>query len=127
MRSEISAEIIANSLSPYGTRCTSFVLTMPRIVLAEFNTHRMISRNSASSRAIPFNTMVHRVQKDPFIPIKWMKDHKGMQGNEYFNEDEFIEGKRYLNAPALNTADWLHARDQAVKWACELNRNGVTK
>lgn len=47
------AKILADSLSPDGVRLTTFKVTFPRIVLAEFNTHRMFSRNSASSRAIP--------------------------------------------------------------------------
>ena len=44
---------------------------MPRIILAEFNTHRLFSRNSASSRAIPFKKMVQSVLENPFIPIAW--------------------------------------------------------
>ena len=113
----IQAEIIADSLSPHGTRCTTFVLTMPRIVLAEFNTHRMISRNSASSRAVPFKKMVKRVKENPFVPIKWMKDHSGMQGDEYFGEEQ--SGRL--------AAEWLHARDAAVAYAEILNARGVTK
>lgn len=56
-RKKISARIIADSLNEHGNRLTTFILTFPRIVLAEFNTHRMISKNSASSRAIPFGWM----------------------------------------------------------------------
>lgn len=91
MKKSIKAEIIADSINPHGQRVTSFILTFPRFILAELNTHRAFSRNSASSRAIPFEKMVAMVQEDPFIPIKWMKDHKGMQGNEYFTEDEVLE------------------------------------
>jgi hypothetical protein len=79
----IQRKNIADSKNEFGNRLTTFVLTFPRIVLAEFNTHRMISKNSASSRAIPFKKMLKMVQENPFIPIKWMKDHSGMQGNEY--------------------------------------------
>ena len=97
MKKQISAEIIADSKNQFGDRITTFILTFPRIVLAEFNTHRMLSRNSASSRAIPFEKMVQMVQDDPFIPIKWMKDHKGMQGTEYFSDieidDNIIDNK----------------------------------
>ena len=57
---KISAEIIADSKNEHGQRLTSFLVVFPRIVLAEFNTHRMLSRNSASSRAIPFETMLKR-------------------------------------------------------------------
>lgn len=114
----ITAEIIADSISPQGNRLTSFIVTVPRIVLAEFNTHRMLSRNSASSRAIPFETMLEKVMSEPFIPIKWQKDHAGMQGTEY------------LSGRDVELADgaWLRARDHAVSEAKMLNRNiGVTK
>ena len=82
----ISAKIIADSKCPRGHRLTTFIVTFPRIVLAEFNTHRMFSRNSASSRAIPFKRMVKMLEENPFIPIAWQKDHKGMQGVEYLDE-----------------------------------------
>ena len=111
----IKAEIIADSLSPQGHRLTTFICVFPRIVLAEFNTHIMLSRNSASSRAIPFNKMVEMVKTNPFIPIKWMKDHKGMQGTEYFEDTNQLQ------------TYWLKARDEAVNWAEGLNNQGLTK
>lgn len=107
----INATIIADSKNEFGNRLTTFVLTMPRIILAEFNTHRMISRNSASSRAIPFDKMLKMVESDPFIPIKWMKDHKGMQGDEYLTE---------FNA-GLALEIWLKARDRSIETAKQLN------
>jgi len=87
-KSKISAKIIADSKNEHGQRITSFVLTFPRHILAELNTHRVFSRNSASSRAIPFKRMVEKCKEDPFIPIAWQKDHSGMQGTEYFTERE---------------------------------------
>lgn len=114
----ISAEIIADSKSSHGNRCTTFVLTMPRIILAEFNTHRMLSKNSASSRAIPFSKMVKMVQSNPFIPIKWMKDHKGMQGAEYFQSEIEI---------GYCVDGWLKARDTAVEMSMKLGDYGLTK
>lgn len=116
---KISASIIADSINEQGQRLTTFVLVFPRIVLAEFNTHRMLSKNSASSRAIPFEKMVKMVKEDPFIPIKWMKDHKGMQGTEYFSDIEIDDKGLDIN--------WLVARDNAVKIATELSNIGVTK
>jgi thymidylate synthase ThyX len=115
----IKVEIIADSLNEHGQRLTTFVLTFPRIVLAEFNTHRMISKNSASSRAIPFKKMLEMVKTNPFIPIKWMKDHSGMQGNEFFSDIEIDDNGLDIN--------WLVARDNAVKQAEELSKLGVTK
>ena len=114
----IKAEIIADSISPAGKRLTTFLLVIPRIVLAEFNTHRAISRNSASSRAIPFEKMVAKVEETPFIPKAFQKDHKGMQGTEYFTD---VEELKVLNK------EWLEARDAAVKQARKLSTLGVTK
>lgn len=113
----IEAKIVADSINPQGDRLTTFVVTFPRIILAEFNTHRMFSRNSASSRAIPFEKMVNSVQKNPFIPIAWQKNHKGMQGSEYLTGQEAIDVKQY----------WLAARNEAVESAIILANNDVTK
>ena len=115
---EISAKIIADSKAPSGARLTTFVVTFPRIVLAEFNTHRALSKNSASSRAIPFRKMLEMVMEDPFIPIGWMKDHTGMQGTEYVTEPHLAEAMRNR---------WLEARNNAVEQADALSTLGLTK
>jgi thymidylate synthase ThyX len=118
MKKKISAEIIADSKNEFGQRITTFVVTFPRIVLAEFNTHRMLSRNSASSRAIPFKKMVEMVDEDPFIPMAFQKDHSGMQGTEYFNDKDTIDSLR---------DEWVMAKDDAVHNARRFNDIGVTK
>lgn len=117
---KISVEIIADSFNlETGDRITTFILTFPRFILAELNTHRVFSRNSASSRAIPFKKMVEMVKEDPFIPIAWQKDHKGMQGTEYFDSFSIKE----------NEFDqiWLNARDRALEESQHLSNSGVTK
>ena len=80
---KIEAKIVADSVNKQGNRITTFLLTYPRFIHSELMTHRMFSRNSASSRAIPFEKMVKMVEEDPFIPIAWQKHHSGMQGSEY--------------------------------------------
>lgn len=132
----IKAEIVADSINQQGDRITSVLVTFPRIILAELNTHRMLSKNSASSRAIPFNKMVEAVQNNPFIPIAWQKDHKGMQGTEYWTDDDTVtvgEGDEYERYTKIYSAtehfitEWLEARDLAIAQSYELNRLGVTK
>lgn len=112
----IEAKIIADSINPKNCRLTTFVVKFPRIVLAEFNTHRALSKNSASSRAISFKRMLEMVKTDPFIPIRFQKDHKGMQGNEYF------EGQDHKDC----VRDWLNARNKAVEAATNFT-HPVTK
>lgn len=105
------ATVICDSRNEFGQRITTFIITFPRYLLAEFNTHRMLSRNSASSRAIRFEKMVQSVMDNPFISLRWQKDHPGMQGTEYFEgEDEII-------ARGL----WLEARNIAIDAAKKLN------
>jgi hypothetical protein len=92
-----NCEILADSICN-GSRLTTFKVTYPRIIHAEMCRHRMLSRNTASSRAIPFEKMVKDVQENPFIPIAWQKAHKGMQGSEYFTDaDELYNIKIYMN------------------------------
>lgn len=57
-------------------------VTMHRFVLAEFNTHRMFSRNSASSRAIPISRTLESVKQGPAFPIYWGAEKPGMQSGE---------------------------------------------
>ena len=111
----IKAEVVADSINQQGDRLTSLLITFPRIILAEVNTHRMLSKNTSSSRAIPFKKMVESVENDPFIPIAWQKPHSGMQGNEYYDHTltEEVGGLDYTNLPRR----WLRARDTAVSMA----------
>lgn len=77
-----SAEVIADSISEDGHRVTTMVVTMHRFVLAEFNTHRVFSRNSASSRAIPVEQTLQRAWDDPAWPIEYPCERPGMSGGE---------------------------------------------
>jgi hypothetical protein len=61
-----NVQIIADSIAV--SRLTTFEITMPKMVVAEFNTHCMIARNSASSRAIPVERILAAVESDPVIP-----------------------------------------------------------
>lgn len=114
---KISAEIILGSENELGNKIVTWKLTFPRIILAEFNTHRMVSKNSASSRAIPFQTLLKRVKEEPFIPIKWLSEHTGMQGFEELND----RGKE------LAESAWLLARNRAVEQAEYLDSIKVSK
>ena len=59
-----NVEILADSKRAGSKhRITSMKVTFPRYLLAEFNTHRMFSRNSASSRAIPTKKMLKMIME----------------------------------------------------------------
>ena len=76
------AKIILDSVGPNDARLTTFELTYPRMVHAELMTHRMFSRNSASSRAIPTEKLLARIEEDPVLPVWWGKNQSGMQARE---------------------------------------------
>lgn len=112
-----SAKVLADSISPDRVRLTTLEVTFPRIVLAEFNTHRMFSRNSASSRAIPVEKMLKMVEENPYIPTHWGKNQKGMQAEVELSKDE----------QATAVSWWLGARDKAMESAKALLAVGVHK
>jgi thymidylate synthase ThyX len=112
-----SARILADSIAPSGKRLTTFEVTFPRIVLSEFNTHRAFSRNSASSRAIPIEKMIERVQSNPFVPSYWGANQKGMQAHEEIS-DEARERALVI---------WDRACVDALFYAQLLSRHGVHK
>lgn len=65
----ISAAMRAGSVSEAGVKIATLEVTMPRNLLAQFNTHRMFSRNAASSRAVPVNRLIDATVAHPFIPV----------------------------------------------------------
>lgn len=99
------AKVLADSLSPASHRLTTLEATFPRFVLAEFNTHRVFSRNSASSRAIPIAKQLRRVLEEPYVPIEFGSNQPGMQAGPP------LEGERREAAER----EWLRARDDAVR------------
>lgn len=79
---KITAKVILDSISEDGVRLTTLHLHYPRYILPEIDTHRMLSKNSRSSRARPVNSVMKEVYDDPFIPSHWTAYQKGMQGQE---------------------------------------------
>ncbi|MGH2973343.1 MAG: FAD-dependent thymidylate synthase [Solirubrobacterales bacterium] len=99
------AKVLADSKSPAGYRLTTLEATFPRFILAEFNTHRVFSRNSASSRAIPIVKQLRRVLEDPYVPIEFGSNQPGMQAGPALAGKEMLAAER----------EWLRARDDAVR------------
>jgi len=105
----MSVKILAYSISPEGVPLITFELEYPRFILAELNTHCMLARNTASSRAIPIETVIELIQSDPVMPAYWGKKNKGMTAIE---EIEDIEIAKKV---------WLDLRDSAIKAAKEFD------
>ena len=112
-----NAHILKDSLSPAGVRLTTWELTYPRFVHAELMTHRVFSRNSTSSRAIPVQRLVDRVRAHPVLPQWWGKNQAGMQADEEVSQAQ-LERARDL---------WLRGRDQMLDLARNLSEVGLHK
>lgn len=85
-KTQINTQLLLASLNKEtGNILYTWVLTYPRFILSEVNTHRMFSRNTSSSRAIPVKTLRSRVLHDPFIPEYWGSNQKGMQAGDELN------------------------------------------
>lgn len=110
--------ILADSVnSGTGDRLTTFLLSnFPKCLLAEVNTHRALSKNAASSRAMPIAKLIEQVKKNPFIP-QWTAHAKGMVGINELNDNDRRRA----------TAQWLHVRDEAVAGAQRLADLGIAK
>ncbi|MGI9017972.1 MAG: FAD-dependent thymidylate synthase [Euzebya sp.] len=111
------ATVVLDSISAREVRLTTIEVTLHRFVLAELNTHRVFSRNSASSRAIPTAKQLQRVREDPALPVEFGSNQRGMQAGDP------LEGEEH--EAALN--QWLGARDSAVSAAERLAQMGVHK
>ena len=103
---EIKATIIAHSKSSVnGKEIVTFELEYPRFIHSELMTHRLFSRNAASSRAIPVAKMIEQVRTSPAVPCHWGKNQPGMQAKEELVGSSKIDVMGEWQLAALNAAD----------------------
>lgn len=96
----ISVKVLADSISEKGDRITSFELEYPRFLHCELMTHRVLSKNSSSSRAIPIGSMIDYTMNNMAMPVFWGKKKKGMQATEEINPEvaKFLWVESFQNA-----------------------------
>ena len=97
----ISARIDTDSVNESGDRIVTWVLKYHRYVHADLMTHRVFSRNGASSRAIPISQMLRAVIGNPATPIIWGGNGKGMQAH-----GELGRVRRHLCHKLWRAARW---------------------
>lgn len=97
--SAASARVIADSITADGHRLITFEASCWRPVLAEQNTHCVLARNSASSRAIPVGKMLKRFDEERDAnPIVWPSEIKGMQGGPPLEGDDRADAQSLWNS-----------------------------
>lgn len=126
----ITAEVIADSISSENRRLTTLQLKYPRMIHAEFMTHRQFSRNASSSRAIPVEKQITEIIRDTAMPIHWGANQKGMQADKECREllegqDQYSFRSNFQGMTA--TEGWLAARDRAIEVAQKFSDAGYHK
>lgn len=111
----IKATVVADSINWLGKRITTLILEYPRYIHSEFMTHRVLSKNSASSRAIPIEKVIEDIEQKSFYPHFTAKK-KGMQGSPA--TDEQID---------LAQEIWNIAKFDAIRHVQTLNSIGIHK
>jgi thymidylate synthase ThyX len=112
-----AAKVIADSVSEAGARLTTVEIQCPLIIWAEVLTHRQLSRNAASNRAIPSKRIIEWVEEDPFEPIVWGRNCRGMQSWEELEGDDLQKAR----------AVWRIHREQSLSAARNLAEAGLHK
>jgi thymidylate synthase ThyX len=87
----------------------------PRFIHSEFMTHRVFSRNAASSRAIPIKKMIAAVREEPAMPIYWGRNQSGMSAREAVAPE--------IEARAKD--EWRAALDDALRHAERLSDSEI--
>lgn len=116
-------QVLADSVNPARVRLVTLLVNMPRFILAEFNTHRMFSRCSASSRAIPVEKRIAAVRASPFVPEAFGANKRGMSAGDNLQEYEQAKARlTWLDAckDACDRAEYLASIGVHKQWASRL-------
>lgn len=127
----ISAKIIAHSKSSVtGKEIITYELEYPRFIHSELMTHRLFSRNAASSRAIPVTKMIEVLSETPCPIVHWGKNQPGMQAKEECDnlvDYAFsLDGKLEVLKESREEA-WSRACGMAIERAMSFHAAGYHK
>jgi thymidylate synthase ThyX len=100
----ISAKVIRHSKHPLpdAPDLVTIQVRYPRLIHSELMTHRVMSRNASSSRAIPTMRLLRDVIRDPAAPVEWGSNRPGMQAG-----DALTGWRLYLVQFAWFSAMWF--------------------
>lgn len=83
-----SAKVVCHSEAPNGEQLITMEIELHRFILPEANTHRSLSRNYQSSRAIPVLRQLEQIAEDPAMPVYYGLEQAGMvAGGELTGRD----------------------------------------
>ena len=111
----IVARVLNKSMNDDGVEIISFELEYPRFIHSELMTHRALSKNAASSRAIPIAKTLEAVRNNPAMPVQWGKNKAGMQADGEIDDPEMAKWQ------------WLTAANAAADRAVVMEDLGLHK
>lgn len=124
-KTQTTARVVAYSVSEEtGEKIITFEVETPRLIWSEVMTHRLFSRNGASSRAIPVSKMIEMVLEKPAMPVRFGANQPGMQdkGVEY-GQEVYVERKTFPDAKHL----WWYLAEEVADYAEGLANAGYHK
>ncbi len=119
----ISARVVAASYSlKSDVEIITWELEYPRIIHSELMTHRVFSRNAASSRAIPIAKVLEQVRNNPAMPVHWGKNQAGMQAKEELTGEDLDAVIAAWEMSALGASGWAENMQKANAHKQVVNR-----
>lgn len=119
-----SSKVICHSKAPNGDELITLEIELHRYILSEFNTHRSLSRNFQSSRAVPVEKMIQQVRDNPAMPVHWGANQRGMVADKENNASVYLWA---LGVESSVEDAWKMAATHAVNSAECLNKAGYHK
>lgn len=129
-KTQTTARVVAYSQSEEtDEKIITFELEYPRIVHSEMMTHRLFSRNAASSRAIPVATVIDMVLTKPAMPVRFGANQPGMQdkGEDRDTPVAVAYGGMGEDIKLLPQQAWTHVAAKVAKYASAFNKAGYHK
>lgn len=140
------AKVLKDSVSEDMVRLPTVLARFPRFILPEVLTHRVFSRNTSSSRAIPVKKIIADIMEDTAMPVSWGLNKPGMSAEAENNRKVYIKtyetqmteffDQGYSKAEKLyrmvlagfeKEDAWLAARDAAIEYAMAFNESEYHK
>ncbi len=117
-KGNITTRVIADSIATTsGTRMLTLEIEYMRFFHSEFMTHRMLSKNAASSRAIPVKSVHENIRHNTARPIHYGRNKSGMSADvevDHLTKESLIQL-------------WDASRDSALAFATVMSQMGAHK
>lgn len=90
-----------------GQKIITLIAEYPRAIHSQVLTHRLFSKNSSSSRAIPIKSAIDNVISNP-AKFKWTVNQSGMQGLPLTDKDKLFKVEKSLEAYLKQTINFVN-------------------